>query len=408
MRLGPVHVLRHSTWQYLAEAVSANCPAFMVHPTPSTTCTLPVFFSEPDSGALSKEAAARVIAAYHKAIAEEVSPGLSLWQCVPTLYEDIVTPLKKKRVDEVQQLLSRMLQLNLCCGVARQHPGELEALRREGSGKTSYHLRLTDSIVNLAEAVGASRRRCIEQQGYEAYFHSLNVDVTSLIDEIERLIGFDVSHPQIGGALGYRIGDKLITCDSMNHSHAAYRLRALGATAQSRIVEIGGGYGCLATLVARAGHPHYAIYDLPWVNALQGYMLIMSLGPERVRLFGETTGDVQVMPFWHFHNLADNSVDFVVNTDSLPEIGNKTAQEYVARIRRILRGSFLSINQETQTTPELSTFGVDTTFDPQNRVLDLVKNAGGMQLLSRQPWWMREGYVEEVYAPLDARSSNAA
>ena len=92
-----------------------------------------------------------------------------------------------------------------------------------------------------------------------------------------------------------------------------------------------------------------------------------------------------------------------MNTDSLPEIGHKTAKEYVARIQRILRRLFLSINQEAQTTPELSAFGVDTTFNPQNRVFDLVNEAGGLQLCSRYPWWMREGYVEEVYAPLAAR-----
>jgi hypothetical protein len=408
MQLGPVHVVRRSTWQYFSEAVTANCSPFTVHPTPSTTRTLPIYFSAPDSTELSREAAARVVAAYHKAIAEDVSPGLSLWQCIDTVYSDISTPLKEKRVDEVHALLSRMLQLSFTCGVSKRYPGELEALHHDSSGKTSYQLRLTDSIVNLAEAVGASRRPCIEQQGYDAYLHSLNTDVTSLIDEIERLIGFDVSHPQVAGALGYHIGDKLITCDSMHHSHAASRLRGLGATADSRIIEIGGGYGCLAMVMARSGCLNYEIYDLPWVNALQGYMLILSLGPENVRLFGETVGDVKVMPFWHFHNLAENSVDYVVNTDSLPEIGNKTAREYIERIGRILRHSFLSINQEAQATPDLSPFGVATTFDPQNRVLDLVKSAGGMRPVSRSPWWMREGYVEEVYTPIGARSANAA
>ena len=38
---------------------------------------------------------------------------------------------------------------------------------------------------------------------------------------------------------------------------------------------------------ARAGFTDYAIYDLPWVNALQGYYLIMALPEGSVRLYGE-------------------------------------------------------------------------------------------------------------------------
>jgi hypothetical protein len=129
---------------------------------------------------------------------------------------------------------------------------------------------------------------------------------------------------------------------------------------------------------------------LPWVNALQGYFLIMALPPGAVRLYGETGGDVAVLPHWCVRSLPDGSVDHMVNSDSMPEMGVETARDYVRQISRLLRGGglFLSINQEGK--------GANADVGPQNWVAELIAEHGGFRAASRQRGWMRQGYVEEV------------
>ncbi|MCH7799018.1 MAG: hypothetical protein IID28_11335, partial [Planctomycetes bacterium] len=85
--------------------------------------------------------------------------------------------------------------------------------------------------------------------------------------------------------------------------------------------------------------------------------------------------------------IADDSVELVINCDSLPEIGRETALHYLRQIRRISR-RFLSINQETRKTHN----GI-----AQNWVSELVEQAGGFQRVYRFRHWMEQGYVEELY-----------
>jgi hypothetical protein len=144
-------------------------------------------------------------------------------------------------------------------------------------------------------------------------------------------------------------------------------------------------------LAYRAGLTDYAVYDLPWVNALQGYFLIMALPPGSVRLYGEDAGTLAVLPGWSFGQVADRSVDYVVNSNSLPEMGAETARGYVRDIRRAVRKLFLSINQECK-VPVMD-------YGPQQCVAELVAAEGGFRRLSRSRYWVRHGYIEEVFRP---------
>jgi hypothetical protein len=143
--------------------------------------------------------------------------------------------------------------------------------------------------------------------------------------------------------------------------------------------------------MARAGFRKYAIYDLPWVNAIQGYFLIMSLPPGSVRLLGEENGELEILPFWRFYLRPPDSADYVVNANSLPEMGVATARSYVAAIHRVARKLFLSINQEAKAPSH--------DYGPQQCVAELIDEHGGYERLSRQRYWMRPGYAEEVFRP---------
>ena len=173
----------------------------------------------------------------------------------------------------------------------------------------------------------------MEQQGVEGFLEALNVDLDLVFEKVVKRTGLDLSFPAMAGIHGARLAGQFVTVDSLTHSYAVHRLRQLmAATPHSPdpvIAEIGGGYGCLALLAFRAGLQRFAIYDLPWVNALQGYFLIRSLPAGAVCLYGESEGSLQVLPFWRFHQLEPRSIDFVVNTNSLPELPPNTAREYL-------------------------------------------------------------------------------
>src|SRR5207248_799117 len=79
----------------------------------------------------------------------------------------------------------------------------------------------------------------------------------------------------------------------------------------------------------------YTVYDLPWVNALQGYFLIRSLPGVAVRLYGEDAGDLRVLPYWKLNDEPARACGYLVNTDSLPEMGYPTARGYLPEIRRV-------------------------------------------------------------------------
>lgn len=381
MRIGPVSFIRHSNKQFLIELAEAHAePGFMHYPRNAT----PPPWEVRDPSRPDPEAAERVADAYHKALAEYEAPAAGMWDQIEAHPENrpFFDSLRSRDIPALADMLARMFQTNLVYGLGRVH-ASLAGDNPEGVD--SCRRRWVDLLVSLAEAVGATRVKLLLQEGVEAFRRALRVDVDGLSSETKHRLGFDYSFPAIGGPYGcYAAGD-FVTMDSLSHSYTLYRLRQLGAGASSRVVEIGGGYGCLAFLAARAGHEDYEIFDLPWVNVLQGYFLIGALGRDRVTLFGENGAGMKVSPHWRFADLPDASVDYVVNTNSLPEMGEATALAYLEGAGRVSRGRFLSINQEG---------GVCG----QTCVRELAERAG-LRRESRHLCWVEQGYVEEVYHP---------
>ena len=109
----------------------------------------------------------------------------------------------------------------------------------------------------------------------------------------------------------------------------------------------------------------------------QGYFLGRTLGEDSVCLFGEDRPGIRVLPPAAFLEAADR-YDLVVNVDSLTEMAAETAAAYCGAIKA-RAGVFLSINHE------------GNPFTVQEVCAKV-----GMPLMSRAPYWLRRGYVEEV------------
>jgi putative sugar O-methyltransferase len=145
------------------------------------------------------------------------------------------------------------------------------------------------------------------------------------------------------------------------------------------VLEIGAGLGRTAYFAQQFGLRDYTIIDLPMTNVAQGYFLGRTLGQETVSLYLEDRPGVRILPPSAFLEATDR-YDLVVNVDSLTEMAPDTARAYCRAIKA-RAGTFLSINHE------------------HNRftVGDLCAELG-MVADSRTPYWLRRGYVDEVFS----------
>jgi hypothetical protein len=350
----------------------------------------PIVMLEPDTASdRSRAASERVIAAYRAAMRAPQAASPSMWAVIEGQHADFFKAVRAGDVATVQGTLARLFDSPLVWGLGRVHPDTPSHIR--GGQPHGVQIQVADAIVSLAEATGTARVTCIEQQGIDRHLTALDTDLDTLVDAVVARTGLDVEMPACGGNYGCEIAGRRVSIDSLVHAYTPYRLRQLGVGAAERIAEIGGGYGCLSYVCRRNGFRDYAVYDLPWVNLLQGYLLLMNLPADEVSLCGEPPAAVNVRPFWEFAALPDRSVDVVINTDSLPEMGEETGRRYIADIARVTRRGFLSINQEAMAEYP----GVGR----QLHVNGMAAEQQGLRLLHRHRYWMRQGYVEEWFVP---------
>lgn len=413
MKLGPVHVVTDATMAEMQRLI--HRPLASTRPDASQSPAMPapiaahVHFQHelsagdfvapavttPDDAddSRSRDATRRIVAAYRLAAAESRHLDRGVWDLLAANNPAFFAALDDGDEGAVRERLARFLRDDISWGLGFFCGQTITSVAHElatcGLGNDRI---LADVLVSFAESAGVARLTSPEQ-GPAAHARPLGRDLDELWGHLERRLGIDLRQPTVAGATGFRVGGKITSVDALTHGYTLARIRELGISKESRILEIGGGYGCLAELAVRNGHRNVSVVDLPWVNVLQGYYLLMTCPPEDVTLYGESgTGSIRVLPYWIFDDFAAGSFDIVVNTNSLPEMPTTAARNYVAGIRRVLKdGPFLSINQEAKQQI--------ADLEPLNCVAELVAAEGGYRRASRHRYWLRPGYAEEVYYP---------
>lgn len=271
-------------------------------------------------------------------------------------------------------------------------PG-LEVFKATGDGAEGLRsnvLIILDRLASLAESLGVLSYENPEQGRYG---QNLAFNADDLVARIEARLGYRIGRPPVMGVFGIAVGDQIIDTRVPDDAYAADRLKALMTLLRrSRVAEIGGGLGGCALQVARAGIAPYTIFDLPVVLLIQGWLLMKVCGAGAVSMFGEpdTGRALNLRPYWEFGD-RDLPFDLVFNRDSLPEIPRPHAARYLRELAD--RGcALLSINQESQ----------GPTDDPnvsQLWVHALAAEEQQLTCISRHPYWMRRGYIEEVFVP---------
>lgn len=350
---------------------------------------------EPDSFDVS--CCERLLRAYSRAVEDRVlhsnPKNVDIWTTIAVHQRNFFEVLESKDPARLAAYLCNMSRHDATHGTVQ---GEVEYRHLKRSARyRNYIARMAkDKLISLAEAVDA-----IPCENPEQGTWGLNSKLNELIlvRKIEESIGISIAPPPIDGGLfkigsdPYRFGER-----DCNAIYTAWLIRELLPIGGRRSVcEIGGGVGRVAYWAARLGLNQYTLLDLPHINVLQGFYLLKTLPGANICLYGESDShDVQagisirVLPGYTCRDFRHKSFDLVLNQDSFPEIHADVVLEYLQwmKLSTVL---FLSINHESQPN------AVNGTL--QNNVSDLIARVGDFSRQFRHPYWLRRGYVTELY-----------
>jgi len=218
-------------------------------------------------------------------------------------------------------------------------------------------------------------------------------DLQAIQSDIEDALGFKIGVPE---CFGYSVDKptQVIPHRFFFYCAAAFTIKSrLAGNVPKDILEIGAGLGNLGWMARQWGCHSYTVVDLPSVCVMSSFFLSKCCGESEVWLFGEGSRKDQFCGFHpasNFSGVLESSYDVVFNSDSMPEMPESVRDGYINLIAKCLSpyGFFLSINHESNK-------------DGQGRVFDSVRRNGSLKMVSRSPFMMREGYIEEIYCHSD-------
>ena len=246
-----------------------------------------------------------------------------------------------------------------------------------------------DRLICLAESLGVLP---MEHPEHGRWGINLYSDIADIVRRIERALGISIAPPAAMHVVGIRTPAGALHYRHLNAIYVAHRLNSLlSRVGGGAVCEYGGGLGVVALYSRRLGIDDYTLIDIPLTNVFAGYFVIASLGDDAVSLYGEPQrpDTVKVLPFWKCVDAADDAFRMSMNQDSFPEIDADLVDRYLQEIPRTTTTYFLSINHEAESEM--------TPGRRQLNVSEMLRDRPGFVRLSRSRYWLREGYIEELY-----------
>ncbi len=263
---------------------------------------------------------------------------------------------------------------------------EYEKIRASQIFRRFLGVNTKDKLISLAEYLGVLSYENPEQgrNGENIY-----KNVNKIVSEIEKKLGFEITTADFENALlKLKLKKGSIHIRDIYALYTAFRLAEI-AGKKAKVAEIGGGVGKAAYYAYKLGIADYSIFDLPYINVLQGYFLLKTLPIGSISLFGEKEKAIKILPDFEFSKVAKNRFDIALNSDSFPEINKKIVKKYLSDIKKNTKKYLLSINQEGE-----SSFAAIK----QSVVGKIISEIGGFKREYRFPFWVRKGYIEELYS----------
>jgi hypothetical protein len=268
-------------------------------------------------------------------------------------------------------------------GAAEPHERVLRMLNQSEDLARLYALWLFDALNSVAEALGARRVPYLETEASQVgKFDAAARTTDQIVDQIDAALGIKLQFPNpFPRELGLASSRGVIGFRAIQAVYQAWRIAQIAAGKPGfKVLEIGAGLGRTAYFASVLGIKHYDIVDIPLTNAAQAYFLGRVLGFDAVRLNGEPAqAAVTILPPTAIEGSAE-TYDLIVNVDSWTEMSPDIAKAYW-RFAKSATRAVLSINHEHNPNTVRSIY----SRDPDVRV-------------TRFPYWVRRGYVEEFIA----------
>jgi hypothetical protein len=334
--------------------------------------------------------AERLLRAYKRAASEEpLTPmrrnASDLWtELVRKEFDELIKIIETEDVGSLSRFLMNFGKgYSWFGGLTFSVDGYNKRNRDEQAVALSYY----DKLICLAEAAGVLP---VEHPEHGRWGENLHADIANVIDELEKELNISIAPPLgVVPVSGVDTKKGVFHYRHINGIYVAWRMRSL-VPPESGICEYGGGNGIAAYYAWRIGLRNYTIFDLPIVNLFAGHFLLNALGEEAVTLYGEDPRPetIALKPYWKCLDCGQRAFFLAMNQDSFPEIDAGLVMQYLSAISNTTERYFLSINQESQ--------GAMAETRQLNIPL-LVKLSGHYRRLYRFRYWVREGYVEELY-----------
>lgn len=315
--------------------------------------------------------------------------GDDLWTSLLSMHKGVVEAMRSSE-HQADEYLASMFAQPIMRGIAQ---GDIayKALLESPHSRAHVTLEAIDKLLALSDALATAPIENPEQGPWGKQAHG---DVEKLLTKIEDALSVQLAFPKFYGSVFGISSIRGVFHDRDCWAiYVASRIASLVKDRKAPICEIGGGAGHLAYYCWMLGFRNYTIIDLPTVNVIQAYFLRRNLPEAEISLSGERSSfngseGVRILSPRYMRDVPNKHFSLAVNVDSFPEIFPATVQEYLRSIRRS-SSLFLSVNQEAMVRMAEN--------DIQTRVRDNVGAVGGFKLLSRHPFWLRKGYVEEIY-----------
>lgn len=324
-----------------------------------------------------------MIAAYQRAHKSNPNAGSSMWSGYINQYNShIHSALLSGNVEFIAHIWANPSETDVFCGFEddmRQEPKR--AVLQDDFAQSLHAARSYDSLIRLAEATGILRLENIEVPHDQ---RPRCPGVEEVINLLDKALGGEIEFPNpYAGEYGLATSRGVAGYRTIQALYEAWLVKTeLARSDGSRVVEIGAGLGRSIFHAFRMGVADYTAVDLPFTALSQAHFLAATLGPDKIALFGEEDQHkpIKIIPPSAFFASSDR-YDVAVNFDSLSEIDPSMAKLYATEITQRCK-TFISVNHE---------------FNPV-RVCELFKqiNEPFFQV-SRHPYWMRKGYVEEIF-----------
>lgn len=308
----------------------------------------------------------RLIAFYKHQPAPDLS---TIWKGVTSRYHaPLVFALDHNNADMVADILAAAYENSLVWGIDDTWPN----ISRDRQGYIDSWKR---QLARLATMVGV-----LPSNNPEQPFETVQ-EPEILVKECEAVIGMPFYHTGGGHRPCMEIDGRFIPLKLLNAAAIFWVLQTL-QTDRDGMLEIGAGTGINGDVLYR---PYHTV-DLPVTSVIQAYLLETSNGDGFVTFAGDKDDyGVRI----HGLNKPDQPFPIILNQDSMPEMTLAAAQGYLDYIEEhlISNGYFVSINHES-------------SAGGQHRVFNLMRERNAFRLVQRSPWWMRDGYLLEIWQRL--------